>query len=48
MKKVNTDFNAPILYKIQALQNTINELLEILKEKGIIELEVNDDGRNEN
>ena len=48
MKKVDIDFNAPILYKIQILQEALNELLEIMKEQGIIELEVDEDGRNEN
>lgn len=48
MKKVDIDFNAPILYKIQILQEALNELLETLKEQGIIELEVDEDGRNEN
>lgn len=48
MKKIEIDFTAPTIYKIQTLQDTLNELLDVLRDKGLIELEVDEDGRNEN
>lgn len=47
MKKIEIDFTAPTIYKIQTLQDTLNELLEKLNENKIIELEVETDGRND-
>lgn len=47
MKKIEIDFDAPIVYKIKILQDTLNELLEKLNENKIIELEVETDGRND-
>lgn len=47
MKKIEIDFTAPTIYKIQTLQDTLNELLEKLNENKIIELEVETDGQND-
>ena len=40
MKKLDIDFNVPMVYKIQILQDYLNELLEELNKKEIITLEV--------
>lgn len=45
MKKIEIDFTAPTIYKIQTLQDTLNELLDILRDKGLIELEEKENGR---
>lgn len=39
MKKINIDNNAPLLYKLKVLQDSINELLDELNKQGIIVLE---------
>lgn len=39
MEKINIDNNAPLLYKLKVLQDSINELLDALNKQGIIVLE---------
>ena len=39
MEKINIDNNAPLLYKLKILQDSINELLDELNKQGIIVLE---------
>lgn len=43
MKKINIDYNAPLLYKLKTFQDSFNELLNILQKQGIVELEVEKD-----
>lgn len=44
MEKINIDNNAPLLYKLKILQDSINELLEELNKKDIISMEEDNNG----
>lgn len=44
MKKIDIDNNAPLLYKLKVLQDSINELLEELNKKDIISMEEDNNG----
>lgn len=44
MEKINIDNNAPLLYKLKVLQDSINELLEELNKKDIISMEEDNNG----
>lgn len=46
MKKLDVNLSAPMLYNIKIISDKINELLEELKKKGMIELEVDDNDRD--